>query len=228
MDTMHSRFVILYRLVIGAALVGLLLGQTALATRAESRDETAYNNSVFQIAMCELAGGHAEVTTYMTAAGAYVVTVTCRGGLLDGMTCQNGFPGDPDNCWWAWRIQPGGADLPKITEAIEPLDEPSVPGPGDVDDGRPADGVVTEPVVVEPTATPMPDVTATPEDGVNVDPVVDDGSVDVVPIDPPKDEPATGDDGGGSGESGERPVVPEIPIDPGDILPIEPEEPVLL
>ena len=222
MSTMRPSPAVLRRIALLLVVLALLGSKTLLAARAEDQGRDSYNDSLNQIAICELLGGHATVEQTMNAAGLYVVTVTCHGGLLDGLACQNGLPGSPDpNCWWAWRIQPAEDLTPKVTESIEPLEEPTVTAPQIVDQTDVGDVIQTAPGNPEPTLTPTPEATDVSGDSGeqgDTTPVVDNGAVGDGNIDTqaPAAEPTVITDPmpGGQDVGGEIPMLQPV-VAPG-------------
>jgi hypothetical protein len=213
MSTMRPNPASLRRVALLLVVLALLGSKSLLAARAEDQGEKPYNDSVNQQALCELLGGHATVEQTMNAAGLYVVTVTCHGGLLDGLAC-----------WWAWRIQPTDDLTPKVTESIEPLEEPTVAAPQIVDQTDVGDVTQTAPGNPEPALTPTSEATDVSGDSGepgDTTPVVDNGAVGDGTIDtqaPGAEPPVIIDPGPGGqtlpGSNGEVPMVLPV-IAPG-------------
>lgn len=166
------------RATILAALVALLALTTVQRAGAQQTDQTSYDNSLGQIALCELAGGTAEVDHYQTGGGFYATTVICHGGLLDGMVCINNPSGTACSiAWFTPEVDDDAvAPIDEIEIAPEPIDSPQIDdgaveiepsidlGMGDADIagefGEPApdptaEPIVDETVIVEEVAPPL-------------------------------------------------------------------------
>jgi hypothetical protein len=175
-----------------------LLGSNTLLQARASDNGSEYDNSLYAISACEAAGGHAEVIPYQTGAGAYVVTVICHGGLLDGMGCQYGNqPSSINGCWWAWRVKSIDIVTHVTAGEIAPLDEPTAQAPV-IDTGEvEIDAVQSESGGVD-QATPEPTLTATPDPAMvsHDQPADTSGQTDATPVDggaPVVDDGAAGD-----------------------------------
>ena len=205
----------LLRASILVALVAAVLA--SLAGDAAAEDQSPYDVAVGQMAACEAMGGDA---TYegerTTGSGVTYTSVSCSGGLLGGISCDNGFKGS--SCYYGSSRVGGGKDgrvirggvvdlAPVIDEPVavddvdthedrsEPVNEP-------VDQPEVADEAVTgeeptvakgpvaeEPAVVEDTGSPATTVESV-EPGVVEEPVVD-----TVPVDMSISFPTTADEG---------------------------------
>jgi hypothetical protein len=74
--------------MVGIAVLGMTF--TPLAARAAEND--ARDTAKYQAAGCALTGGEADVhVEFDAASGDFISQTTCKGGLLDGVTCTN-FP----------------------------------------------------------------------------------------------------------------------------------------
>src|SRR5215211_2324381 len=71
-----------------AALVALLAATTVQRAGA-NQSGSPVGKGTSQAENCEAAGGTAVVDVWRTVEGVYRVSVTCIGGVLDGITCDN-------------------------------------------------------------------------------------------------------------------------------------------
>ena len=209
MSTRTERAFKIIRPVFLAAIVALLTISSVRGVAAQQTDQTTYDNSLGQIALCELAGGTAEVDTYMTGAGFYAVTVMCHGGLLDGMVCIN---------------NPSGTACslllfnPELDDLVAPIDEAVDVAP----EPTKAPIVIDQPVDIDPVVDPGTDDSGSSDEALEptpeptAEPIVDGGEVvDVDEIAPPTE----GTDDGGRD-------LPEIndTVEIDEIVATEPEK----
>jgi len=218
--------------IVRTAVLTAFVASLALATphRAgadyASNANTAYQNSITEIQVCEAMGGKAEVHQVMTANGAYSVIVTCKGGAMDGFTCINDNYGT--TCSFSRMLTPKSR-IPEV-EAVEiaPLDESTAPQDtsaaveqtdtvAPVDQGTTDNGGASD-------VTPTPETSAdTGTDPTVSDPVVsDDGNVSAEPT-------ATADAGQIDAVDGSLPVVPvDESITPAtdDQIPVKQLDPI--
>jgi hypothetical protein len=215
----------LIRLLVGATFIALLAVTTVHPTEANQSGPPVGSRVALQTALCKLGGGDTSEDHF---AGQPDITVTCRGGLLDGMECYNTLRASA--CVWAWRLVPTQDPTAVPAVGIEPLDMADAP-PATDDPTTDTGEVVGEPEVAlsdEPTATPEPTI----DDGGPVvdQPVVDGGDSapeptatpgDDVSQGPVVDDPVVSDGGDVAPEPTRDPIVIEPQIDVEIIAPIE-------
>lgn len=128
--------------ILGALVAVLALTSAQRAGAQQSKITTIYDNASAQMALCELAGGKADVEETHTLDGYPANTVTCVGGLLDGMVCSNNSGGTA--CHFAW-LAPEVDDgiVAPIDDAVEVAPEPTQPPI-----------IIDEPIVLEPVVDP--------------------------------------------------------------------------
>ena len=78
----------LTRTIILAAFVALLAASTAQRAGA-NQSGSPVGKGTSQAENCEAAGGTAVIDVFRTGVGVHRVSVTCIGGVLDGITCDN-------------------------------------------------------------------------------------------------------------------------------------------
>ena len=160
----RTAFVALFLALLAATTV-----QRANANQVGDMSDTALK----QAAWCEALGGVATIDTTRTPAdGLTGVSMTCVGGLLDGLFCLNSFSGPI--CFFAFPAPPEEIVDVQPTEGIVVEEQPvTTPPTADetLESGEVTDEPVREPVVAEPTE-PAED----PQEPVQ-EPVVDDTKV---------------------------------------------------
>ena len=210
------------RLVVMVAIVTLLA--TLQGAEARQSDSTSNDNTHVQVAMCELAGGRAEVLDeYDPSFGSYASAILCHGGLLDGMLCINNSAGSA--CYFIWHVSPADDAPTGPTDGVEVAPEPTE-----------APVIVDEPVDLEPVVDPGADSSGSAGETLDPQPtptaeLIVDETIIVEEVAPPTDggeetggrdlpelqddvvidevvEPGKGDDSG----KGELPVI-NSPID---------------
>jgi hypothetical protein len=186
----------LIRSVLFAAIVAVLAVTSIQRAEANQSGPGVNDPAQFQKALCEAAGGVGTIEVFRTVgSGLTDVQVNCKGGLLDGLRCDNhtdpvlgticAFLAPPPSGGQGTRPTTSVTEIP-ADQVLTPIDEVADPASTEqpsVDQTTGGDvtanpGTVTEPIVSD-------------DDGTVVDqPVVADDSVDPVITGEPIIEPA--------------------------------------
>ena len=164
----------LIRFVVTLGFMALLAMTYAGPASANQSGGTVGDNAIFQISLCRGLGGIESVDVVRTVGGIQQIKVKCKGGLLDGMNCNNGPFIVPSLCTFdsgagsPW----GNSDdsLPDIQTIPQTVDPSSV---DDLDISQDIDPVVE---VVDPVVTEEPVIEDEPVDP--LPPLVDESPLD--------------------------------------------------
>jgi hypothetical protein len=186
----------LIRSVLFAAIVAVLVVTSIQRAEANQSGPGVNDPAQFQKALCEAAGGVGTIEVFRTVgSGLTDVQVNCKGGLLDGLRCDNhtdpvlgticAFLAPPPSGSQGTRPTTGVNEVP-ADQVLTPIDEVADPASTE----QPS---VNQPVTGDVTADPgtATDPIVSDEPGTVIDqPVVADDSVDPVITGEPIIEPA--------------------------------------
>jgi hypothetical protein len=206
----------LVRTVLFAAIVAVLALTSIQRAEANQSGPGVNDPSQFQKALCEAAGGVGTIEVFRTVgSGLTDVQVNCKGGLLDGLRCDNHTDPVLGTICVFLAPPPGGQGNSRPTTSVKEIPADQVLTPID----EVADPAPTEQPSVDQPVTG--DVTADP--GTVTDPIVSDDGGTVV------DQPVVVDDS-------VYPVITEDPvIEPAPVVsplvpvnPIQYDQPILI
>jgi len=211
----------LRRTVLFAAIVAILAVTSIQRAEANQSGPGVNDPAQFQKALCEAAGGVGTIEVFRTVgSGLTDVQVNCKGGLLDGLRCDNHT--DPvlgTICAFLAPPPGGNRGNSRPTTSVNDVPADQVLTPSDaVDEPAPAD----QPSVDQPATG---DATADP--GPVTDPIVADDGGTVV------DQPVVAEESGDPVITGD-PVIEPVPTvddatDPGTLMdPGQYDQPILI
>jgi hypothetical protein len=179
-----------------AAFVALLVASTARRADANQQGDPV-NSATSQARTCEIGGGTAEVDVGRDVAhGVYRASVTCKGGLFDGITCDNWSNGDT-RCYES-LVRPEIEPAVAPTGGIEAEPDPEAPIVETADQAIEPVEATEESAVIEPAgdenADPAQDVPGGNVDG---------GAADDLPEYAAEDETTAPADGEPQADTGE-------------------------